>query len=100
MKKCSLSNYLSINGGKIDLKNKLPTRPLQLMTEATSKVQAANTIALCGGKNYQWYLVDLKKILKEQNILQEWLNDVTSLELREDLCTVQCKNATKGVDEP
>ena len=70
------------------------------MTEATSKVQAANTIALCGGKNYQWYLVDLKKILKEQNILQEWLNDVTSLELREDLCTVQCKNATKGVDEP
>ena len=75
-------------------------RPLQFMTEATSKVQAANTIALCGGKNYQWYLVDLKKILKEQNILQEWLNDVTSLELREDLCTVQCKNATKGVDEP
>ena len=57
------------------------------MTEATSKVQAAKTIAF-GGKNYQWYLVDLKKILKEQNILQEWLNVVTSLELREDLCTM------------
>ena len=63
-------------------------RPLQFMTEATSNVQAANTIALCGGKNYQWYLVDLKKILKEQNILQEWLNVVTSLEFREDLCTM------------
>ena len=39
-------------------------RPLQFMTEATSKVQAANTIALCGGKNYQRYLVDLKKNIK------------------------------------